>query len=177
MNITFIPLAKSHFSLLIKWLQAPHVKMWWDQDVQWTPELIEKKYSDYVNGSKLVDNYNGEIEQKPIHAYIIFLNGIPIGYIQYYDVHVFPRDQNQDLSELPKSCAALDLYIGEVEFIGQNFGSKSLVLFLEQYVFQKFDYAFVDPDFANTAAIHAYEKAGFTKIKSAKDEIWMIIEK
>ncbi len=42
MNITFVPLVKSHFLLLIKWLQTAHVRLWWDQDIKWTPELIEK---------------------------------------------------------------------------------------------------------------------------------------
>ncbi|NBO24779.1 MAG: aminoglycoside adenylyltransferase, partial [Chlamydiae bacterium] len=30
MKITFAPLAESHFSLLLKWLESPHVKKWWD---------------------------------------------------------------------------------------------------------------------------------------------------
>ena len=75
------------------------------------------------------------------------------------------------------SCAGLDLYIGEIEFLGKNVGSKALILFLDQHIFQKFDYAFVDPDVTNTAAIRAYEKARFMKIKGTKDEIWMIREK
>ncbi len=179
MNITFIPLAESHFLLLMKWLQAPHVKMWWDQDVQWTPELIKEKYGYYVNVSKLVHNNHGKLEQKPIHAYIICLSDIPIGYIQYYNVHDFTRDQYQDVSELPKSCAGLDWYIGEIEFVGKNIGSKALALFLDKHVFQKFDYVFVDPDAANMAAIKAYEKSGFRKMKDQKGigEIWMIREK
>ena len=177
MNITFIPLAESHFPLLIKWLEAPHVKLWWDQDIQWTPELIREKYGHYVDGRKLIDNSHRELAQKPIYAYIICLNDIPIGYIQYYNVHDFLREQGHDLSELPNSCAGLDLYIGEIEFLGKNVGSKALILFLDQHVFQKFDYAFVDPDVTNTAAIRAYEKARFMKIKGIKDEIWMIREK
>lgn len=54
MKITFIPLAKSHFSLLLEWLETPHVKTWWDQDLSWTYELIQKKYTDYVKGYKLL---------------------------------------------------------------------------------------------------------------------------
>jgi len=33
MNTTFQPLAISHFPLLLQWLETPHVKAWWDQDV------------------------------------------------------------------------------------------------------------------------------------------------
>ncbi|MGX6960355.1 MAG: hypothetical protein ACIPMY_03825 [Rickettsia endosymbiont of Pentastiridius leporinus] len=39
MNINFIPLTISHFSLLLKWLNMPHVKLWWDEDIKWTPKL------------------------------------------------------------------------------------------------------------------------------------------
>lgn len=50
MTITFEPLAESYFSLLLKWLEAPHVKAWWDWDVTWTPELIPEKFGSYVKG-------------------------------------------------------------------------------------------------------------------------------
>ena len=178
MNITFVPLVKSHFLLLIKWLQTAHVRLWWDQDIKWTPELIEKKYGDYVNGSKSVNKSHGEFK-KPIYAYIIYIDNVPIGYIQYYNLYDFPSESCPDLSELPKSCASLDLYIGEVEFIGKNIGSTALSLFLEQYVFPRFDYIFVDPDITNLGAIRAYEKAGFRKAKEQGgiDELWMIREK
>lgn len=53
MKITFTPLAESNFPLLQKWLETPHVKAWWDQDVKWTPELIQEKYRDYVEGYKI----------------------------------------------------------------------------------------------------------------------------
>ncbi|WP_341814613.1 hypothetical protein [Wolbachia endosymbiont (group A) of Chalcis sispes] len=41
-NITFKALKEEHFLLLLKWLETPHVKRWWDADINWTPELIEK---------------------------------------------------------------------------------------------------------------------------------------
>ncbi|MFP3016806.1 MAG: hypothetical protein ACEY3L_20090 [Wolbachia sp.] len=47
-NITFKALKEEHFLLLLKWLETPHVKRWWDADINWTPELIEKKYSNYI---------------------------------------------------------------------------------------------------------------------------------
>ena len=80
MKITFIPLAKSHFPLLLKWLEAPHVKAWWDQDVTYTLDLVHEKYSSYVKGYKLV-----EALQKPIKSFIIHHNQNPVGYIQIYN--------------------------------------------------------------------------------------------
>ncbi|WP_245611548.1 MULTISPECIES: hypothetical protein [unclassified Wolbachia] len=51
-NITFEALKEEHFLLLLKWLETPHVKLWWDADINWTPELIGKKYSNYIKGFK-----------------------------------------------------------------------------------------------------------------------------
>lgn len=130
MQISFIALNKSHFSLLLKWLETPHVKAWWDKDIPWTTELINKKYSNYVKGYKVL-TLKDQIITKPIFAYVIYLNNLPIGYIQYYNKHDFQPEQNYDISELPKSCAGLDWYIGELEFTGKGIGSKALSLFLE----------------------------------------------
>ena len=52
MCVIFKPLKREHFPLLLKWLETPHVKKWWDSDINWTLELIEKKYSSYTQGFK-----------------------------------------------------------------------------------------------------------------------------
>ncbi|WP_232049297.1 acetyltransferase [Rickettsia asiatica] len=75
MNINFIPLSTSHFSFLLKWLEMPHVKLWWDEDIKWSLELIEQKYLSYVKGYKLENN-----DPKNIQAYIIEADHTPIGY-------------------------------------------------------------------------------------------------
>lgn len=90
MKITFTPLAKPHFPLLLKWLEAPHVKAWWDTDVHYTPELIQEKYGSYVDGYKQIGS-----ERKPIHAFIIYFDDAPIGYIQYYNAYDLLRDGHQ----------------------------------------------------------------------------------
>ncbi len=66
MTITFQPLNESYFQLLLKWLEAPHVKKWWDQDVTYTMDLVREKYSSYVKGYKFIDGI-----QKPIQGFII----------------------------------------------------------------------------------------------------------
>lgn len=175
MNITFEPLNESHFPLLLKWLEAPHVKSWWSRDVKWTPELIWEKYGTYVKGYKRFKLQEQMIE-KPMHAYIICMNQKPIGYIQYYSAHDFPHEQGYETSDLPQSCAALDWYIGEPEFTGKGIGSKALEICLKLHVFKHFDHVFVDPDTANTFALRAYEKAGFKTIKKVNNGkiTWML---
>ena len=167
-DIAFEPLNKSHLSLLLHWLEAPHVKLWWDQDIKWTTELIQEKYGHYINGHKNLLLEDKTIE-KPIHAFIIFFRRIPIGYIQYYNKRDFPSEQGYSASDLPASCAGIDWYIGEVEFTGKGIGTKVLDAFLKQYVFSLFDYVLVDPDTINTMAMRVYEKAGFEVIKEVND--------
>ncbi len=53
-NITFKVLKEEHFLLLLKWLETPHVKLWW---VNWTLGLIKEKYDNYVKALTLCPNF------------------------------------------------------------------------------------------------------------------------
>jgi RimJ/RimL family protein N-acetyltransferase len=168
MHLTFRELTESHFYLLLKWLEAEHVKRWWDPDVHWTYELISKKYSDYIKGYKLVHGI-----PKPIHAYIISAAEQIIGYIQLYNAYDFPR--SKPLKDLPASLAAFDVLIGEPDYLQCGIGTSAITAFLNQYA-TSYTHIFADPDNNNFAAIRAYEKAGFKKIGLQQDtnELWMI---
>jgi aminoglycoside 6'-N-acetyltransferase len=169
MIITFKLLLTEHLPLLLKWLETPHVKAWWDQDVIWTPELIEEKFGSYIEGYKLEDGI-----RKEMRAYIIEIENAPIGYIQVYNVHDFPREDDIDISDLPKATAAFDWYIGKLGYVGKGYGAKVLEAFLNQIIFPKYECVFVDSETKNKAAIRTYEKAGFKTIKTTKDTTWMI---
>lgn len=168
MNITFESLNESHFPLMLQWLEAPHVKKWWDQNIIYTPDLIRKKYADYVKGYKKVDKV-----KKLIYAYIIHCNQEPIGYIQIYNAYDFPRSKN--LIDLPENLGAFDILIGDERYLGKNIGSQAITKFLSLYG-RAYSYIFADPDLENIAAIKSYEKSGFKKLAEQKDtgEVWML---
>ncbi len=170
MKILFIALAESDFPLLLKWLKTLHVKAWWDRDVEWTPELIYEKYISYTKGHKLENGV-----AKPMHAYIIYADDTPIGYIQIYNAYDFPR--STPLTGLPINLAAFDVLIGEEQYLKQGTGAKAIVQFLEAHG-RSYTHVFSDPPSSNLAAIRTYEKAGFKKINEHTDagEIWMIRE-
>ncbi len=170
MKITFTQLTESHFPLLLKWLEAEHVKTWWDQDVHWTNELISKKYADYVKGYKLVHG-----TPKSINPYIICVDEKPVGYIQLYNAYDFPR--SKPLFGFQKNLGAFDIFIGDEKYLKQNIGSIAITKFFNLYAHQ-YSHIFVDPDAGNTAAIKCYEKAGFRRLPEQKDpsEIWMLWE-
>lgn len=176
MNLSFIPLNRSHFPLLLKWLETPYVKAWWDRDVKWTETLIQEKYDAYVEGYKVL-KIADQIIKKPIHAFIIIYDSLPIGYIQYYSKHNFPSHHGYESRDLPKLCAGLDWYIGELEFTGRGIGQKVLEKFIHMHVLLNFEYVFVDPEIHNTRAISVYTKVGFKQIKRVAGVIWMLLEK
>jgi aminoglycoside 6'-N-acetyltransferase len=168
MNIAFKPLNESHFPLLLKWLESPHVKKWWDQDVTYTIELVREKYSSYVKGYKLEGS-----AQKPIQAFIIYSDQNPVGYIQIYNAYDFPR--SKPLLGLPENLGAFDIFIGEAAALQQGLGSKAILEFLRLHGNQ-YSYIFADPDINNLSAIKCYEKAGFKMVSEQQDtkEVWML---
>ncbi|MBS0236470.1 MAG: GNAT family N-acetyltransferase [Proteobacteria bacterium] len=170
MNITFTPLTTSHFPLLLKWLETPHVKAWWDQDISYTLAKVEEKYGSYTKEYKRVNGVD-----KPIQAYLICADATPIGYAQSYNVYDFPRDE--ELAGLPESLGGLDIFIGEAEYVGRGIGATAIKLFTKQHVLSQYKYAFVDPDYDNEVAVRAYEKAGFVIIKRVGKVFWMVAHK
>lgn len=174
MRITFIPLKEIHFPPLLKWLESPHVKTGWDPDTHWTMGSIRAKYSTYVHGYK---NQNGI--RKPLYAYIVCIDGQEIGYIQFYKSSDFLQEDVVPLTELPKSLASLDIFIGEENFVGKNWGSRIVKKFCKEYIDLQFEACLVNPNTANLQAIRAYQKAGFFEVKKilTNTTVWMIRKK
>ncbi len=158
-HLHFKPLAETDFPLLLKWLEEPHIKAWWDQDITWTLELITQKYSAVRN----------------VHGFIILVQQVPIGYIQFYDIHDF---SDADRPQFPQSVARLDYYIGESGFLKKSFAPLILKKFLQEQVKPLFSRCLVDPNIKNIAAIFAYEKAGFSRLMDAEsgEVCWMAVD-
>ena len=157
MNITLHPLSLEHFPLMLQWLNAPHVHQWWNPETEWTLEKIEEKYTPYTQGYKLVKE-----QRKPIYAYIIEADNIPIGYFQIYNAYDF--DRNPPLQNLPPSLGSFDIFIGESKYLHAGLGTATIHIALTpQYNF--FKAIVVDTHIENNAARRAYEKVGFTIIE------------
>lgn len=162
MKITFEPLCESDFTRLLYWLKSSQVSSWWDQDIEYDIDLVKEKFEPYTKGYKMIKGDN-----KPIYSFIISYDSKPIGYIQYYNAYDFPRD-GYELANLPKSLAALDMFIGEQEYIGKSIGQSILKLFLKKYINTQFKYVIVDPAIDNIRAIKNYEKLEFKKLLEYK---------
>lgn len=114
MKLTFRALSENDFPLLHRWLETPHVREWWDSDIDWTVELIHKKYARHIGDPKI----------KPC---LILIDDHPIGYIQGYNAYDYPRDP--PLEGLPESLVAFDMYIGELDYLGQGLGARKSASF------------------------------------------------
>lgn len=173
MTITFEPLHESHFPLLLKWLESPHVKKWWDQDVTYTMGLVKEKFGKHIHGLALSKNSNHKT-----YAYIICANKEMIGYIQAYNAHDFAHENGLNFSAISGSVCGVDLFIGESPFLHKGWGTRILNEFEKQLLAPHFDLCLVDPSKDNLTAIKAFTKAGFKIFEQFQTEstAWMIKE-
>src|SRR5262249_7750269 len=92
----------------------------------------------------------------------------PIGYIQAYWI----GDHNEYARALQvgPGSAGVDLFIGEPEFVHRGLGSVILRQFVRETVFDRMGarYCVIGPEVGNIIAIRAYEKAGFTYLKTVQ---------
>lgn len=174
MTITFKSLHESHFSLLLKWLEAPHVKKWWDQDVTYTMELVKEKFGKHIPGIPgipLSKNSNHKT-----YAYVICLDEEMIGYIQAYNAHDFAQENHLDLSAISRAVCGVDLFIGELPFLHKGLGASILNEFANQVLAPHFDWCLIDPSKDNPVAIKSFKKARFKIFEQFQTEsnIWML---
>lgn len=90
-----------------------------------------------------------------MNTHIIYFDNDPIGYIQLYNAHDFPRENDvgiESSTSISKSLSAIDFFIGEESFLGKGLGSKILEMFFRKFVDPYFDTCFVDSDPDNLSA-------------------------
>lgn len=151
-EIGFRRLEHRDLPLIHRWLHTPHVARWWYEDVG-TCEEVAKQYSAYIEG------------REPVEPYLILYWGSPIGYIQSYLV---ADDEEYDRLIGIRNSAGVDLFIGERELLYKGFGPRIIRRFLAEAVFadEEVETCVIDPEPKNSAAIRAYEKAGFRYVKT-----------
>lgn len=104
--VSFLPLERSDFPLLQRWLAAPHVDAWWHGSPD--PRALEEKYGPRIDGSEKT------------RVFIIEHDGRPIGWIQWYPWSDYPDHAAQ--LEAGPGTAGIDLAIGEIAYVGMGLG-------------------------------------------------------
>src|SRR5579871_6521235 len=153
--LAFRRLQTGDLPLLHRWLNAPHVIRWWGKNGPTWDEVVAK----YT--PRLSSVY-------PKKSYIILYGDAPIGFIQT-EMYASPDDYTREVPEAD-GAAGVDLLIGEVQYVHRGLGAPLLIKFLREIVFADptVERCVIDPEPANTAAIRAYEKAGFRLLQTAQ---------
>lgn len=152
-KITFHPLAEEDLLLIYKWYQADHVKINYSKK-DWTLDEVKKKYLPAIYGDI------------PTFRFIILFEEIPIGQIQMYKISDHPKYQK--IIQITEEAAGIDIFIGEKDFLHKGLGSIIIKKFLTDYVFTKLGVStcIIGPSPDNISAIKAYQKVGFTHLKT-----------
>lgn len=141
------PLDSSHFNILFEWLKEPHVKAWWGPD---------------ENRRAFEIRHQSMIASPLVFPHIVFLDGRPIGYVNYW----FVEEDSDFKPHFSKDTVGTDQFIGVPDLIGKGIGSCFIRQFTDELLLRP-DVGLVitDPDPMNLPAIRSYEKAGFIKTK------------
>src|SRR4051812_13711421 len=151
--ISFRPLARADFPLMLRWHNAPLVREWWQLDPR-TAEEVEEKYGPRVDLPSLT------------RGYLMLYDGQPVGFIQAYLIRDYP--EYASAIQVDNDAAGVDLFIGEEAYWRRGLGPILLRVFLRDVVFKQPEVGccVIGPAASNAAAIRAYEKAGFRYLKT-----------
>ena len=154
--ISFQKLELNDLPLMQKWLNESHVHEWYDKNEKNTLEEIIKRYGPKISG------------EKPSDEYLVLYEKEPVVFIQTYKVNDWP--EFADYVGYDDHAASVDLFIGDISFMGKGFGSMMLNKFLKDVVFVNPDITtcIIGPEPNNKRAIRAYEKAGFRYVKTVQ---------
>ncbi len=151
-GISFRRLRSSDLALMHRWLNAPHVQRWWYAEGNSYGE-IENHYLPAIDG------------REATRPFVILHEDKPIGYIQSY----LTSDDAEYAGLVDvEGSAGVDLFIGEPDYLHGGLGSHIIRRFLSEHVFPtpEIEVCVIGPEPKNTAAIRAYEKAGFRYFKT-----------
>lgn len=146
MTIEFKKLEIKNLGLLFKWLNTPHVTEWYGHK-KFTLDEVKQHYLPKINGTE------------PTKSYIVMVDNKQVGYIQEY----FIKDDPELLKYVDRDAAGIDLFIGELEYLGRGLGQEIIKEFLGKIVFKEdgVTTCIIDPLVSNPRMIHVCEKAGF----------------
>jgi RimJ/RimL family protein N-acetyltransferase len=152
-RLTFTPLKASQQELVLEWLRKPHVNAWFHgPGLQNTIDGIQA----FVTNT-----------DKTFDAWMAYCDGTPFAFLMTFGV----QDSDADDPELHyakwvrKGCngITLDLLIGDENYLRKSLSVPMIKKFIST-MHPDAKTVFIDPECANSKAIHVYEKAGFKKL-------------
>lgn len=138
--------------MILRWDEKPHLK---DPDV-----TGDEEYNDWNWAVALTEEISWRYQ---LIAEVD--DSIPIGVIQIIDPML--EESHYWGNDCPPNLRAIDIWIGEEDYLGQGYGTEMMRLALEEYCFvdPAVDAVVVDPMAANPRAHRFYQKCGFVPDK------------
>ena len=138
------PLYENDIVLLERWLEADHVKSWYEHPHDWLHEL---------------NNRHGEFS---FITHLIAENeGVPIGFCQYYDMFYGQEHEEWLIIESPGEMFSIDYIIGEPEHLHKGHGQKMIAEMLDMLRDKGIKTVAVRPDGDNAKSNRALEANKF----------------
>lgn len=156
-SIAFRALSIDDMQSLFLWLLRPHVSKWYAR----APGSFQEVVAKY--GPRT-------LEDSPVRAYVIVVDGRDAGYIQTYPIATFP-EYAQAIGAEP-GAMGMDLFIGDELLLGWGLGARAIRHFVDEVVFaiDAVPACYAGPAEGNARSIRAFEKAGFRHWKVAGNE-------
>jgi len=152
-KIKFEKIAKEHFPLIHKWFNKPHVQEFYSLR-DWADVEVEKKLLPLIS------------QEKPVFAYVVNIDHLPIAYVQYYRVANYSWPEQDLKQEIIDTAAGLDFFIGEEKWLGTGIAKQILEKFLATIIWKEFAFCIVDPDIRNMRSIKFFTKCKFALHKA-----------
>jgi len=132
------------------------VRRWWDEGIRLPYPEAE------------IEEYRAALHGEPTYRYVAHMDARPVGMFQHYRIGDSP--EYAAALGLDEEAVGVDLFIGEADLIGRGHGPAMLRAFLRDvaFPFHRLETCVIGPSVNNTAAIRAYEKAGFTPLRLAQ---------
>jgi RimJ/RimL family protein N-acetyltransferase len=143
----FRPFTADHLPLLQRWLKEPHVAEYWQE-----PQ----------DEAELRDKYLNILAARDVRPYVVYIDGVPIGYIQDYQASLVGGGWWPNAKP---GTFGIDQFIGDPEWVGKGFGTMLIREFVGRLLADPgVEDIIVDPDPNNLRAIHVYEMIGFKRL-------------
>ena len=137
--VTLRPATPDDLELLRHWHRQPHVIAAAGDDWGWEAELA--RHPDWRE------------------QFIAEVGGRPIGFIQIIDPS---RDDSQYWGCIAEGHRAIDIWIGDADYLGHGYGEQMMELAIERsFADPTVETILVDPRDCNTRAHRFYERLGF----------------
>lgn len=153
-NFTFRKLRTADLPLMQRWLEAPHVKVWWPGTEERLTAMLE------------------DIEDPKITMLMVSLIDHPFAYIHDYDARAYGQPQ---FADLPGRSRVMDSFVGDPGFMGQGHAAA----YIEARVrMLRVNYPMiaVGPNAKDMHAISVYSHAGFRKRRLAAARDGRLVE-